>query len=215
MGLGAAAEVFNANRVSEMEFKNSAKSIIKNENLVVRIQGKYLSWEKAASIVLGMTAYDLELPIEYTDVIPVEQEETPKSRVDDSGIERTASGRRWRLWPIPFRRVKTLEHTSSNVSTEDIFLDSESSLQNQAAEPSPAARGGKLSPRKQLVRTNVPTSEQIASLNLKEGQNMVVFIFSTRVLGVQKVCDLSCALYLLHCVLHPTGFFTCLVGFLK
>ncbi|XP_019185118.1 PREDICTED: phosphatidate phosphatase PAH1-like [Ipomoea nil] len=187
MGSGAAAEVFNANRISEMEFKNSAKSIIKNENLVARIQGKYLSWEKAASIILGMAAYDLELPIEYTDVIPVEHGGTPKSRVDDSGIERSASGRRWRLWPIPFRRVKTLEHTSSNVSNEDVFLDSESSLQNQAADPSPTARGGKLSPRKQLVRTNVPTSEQIDSLNLKDGQNMVVFIFSTRVLGVQKV----------------------------
>lgn len=191
MGSGAAAEVFNATRISEMEFKNSAKSIIKNENLVARIQGKYLSWEKAASIVLGLAAYDLELPIEYTDVIPVEQGGTP--RVDDSGLERSASGRRWRLWPIPFRRVKTLEHTSSNVSAEDVFLDTESSLHNQGADPSPTARGGKLSPRKQLVRTNVPTSEQIDSLNLKDGQNMVVFIFSTRVLGVQKVCDLSCA----------------------
>nr|GMD65400.1 phosphatidate phosphatase PAH1-like isoform X1 [Ipomoea batatas] len=185
MGSGAAAEVFNATRISEMEFKSSAKSIIKNENLVARIQGKYLSWEKAASIVLGLAAYDLELPIEYTDVIPVEHGGTP--RVDDSGLERSASGRRWRLWPIPFRRVKTLEHTSSNVSAEDVFLDTESSLHNQGADPSPTARGGKLSPRKQLVRTNVPTSEQIDSLNLKDGQNMVVFIFSTRVLGVQKV----------------------------
>ncbi|RAL53788.1 hypothetical protein DM860_004259 [Cuscuta australis] len=179
MGSGLAAEVFDANRISEMEFKNSAKSIIKNENLVLRIHGKYLSWEKAVPFVLGVSAYDMELPIECTDVIAVEQEEALKPEVvDGSGIERSPSGRRWRLWPIPFRRVKTLEHTSSNVSTEDVFVDTESSLQNQAAEPSPC---------KQFVRTNVPTSDQIASLNLKEGQNMVVFIFSTRVLGVQKV----------------------------
>ncbi|CAH9078332.1 unnamed protein product [Cuscuta epithymum] len=179
MGLCSASEVFNANRIPEMEFKNSARSIINNKNLVVRIHGKYLSWEKAAPYVLGLTAYDLDLPIEHTDVITIEQEETLKPTVVEvSGIERSPSGRRWRLWPIPFRRVKTLEHSSSGVSTEDVFVDSECSLQNQAAEPSPC---------KQFVRTNVPTSEQIASLNLKEGQNMVVFIFSTRVLGVQKV----------------------------
>ncbi|MCD7467548.1 hypothetical protein HAX54_005048 [Datura stramonium] len=38
----------------------------------------------------------------------------PKTGEDDSGLPSTPSGRRWRLWPIPFRRVKTIEHTSSN-----------------------------------------------------------------------------------------------------
>uniref|UniRef100_A0A0D9WHD8 LNS2/PITP domain-containing protein n=1 Tax=Leersia perrieri TaxID=77586 RepID=A0A0D9WHD8_9ORYZ len=43
------------------------------------------------------------------------------------------------------------------------------------------------SPRKQFVRTLIPTSEQVASLNLKEGQNIITFSFSTRVLGRQQV----------------------------
>ncbi|XP_008242840.1 PREDICTED: phosphatidate phosphatase PAH1 [Prunus mume] len=96
-------------------------------------------------------------------------------------IIRYREGRRWRLWPMPFRRVKTLEHTSSNSSNEDEFVDSESGLQNSQLEATPE------SPQKQFVRTNVPTNEQIASLNLKEGQNMITFSFSTRVWGTQQV----------------------------
>ncbi|KAM7526283.1 hypothetical protein LguiA_016185 [Lonicera macranthoides] len=177
MGLSAAAEAFNAHRISEEEFKLSAASIIKNEKLVVKFQEMYLPWEKAAHIVLGMAVYGLDLPVDPNDAIRVEPDEAPKLREDDSGITSSPSARRWRLWPIPFRRVKTLEHTNSNLS-EDLFVDSE---------PSPTFRGKSESPHKQLLRTNVPTTEQIASLNLNEGQNLITFSFCTRVLGMQKV----------------------------
>ncbi|OIT40489.1 PREDICTED: phosphatidate phosphatase PAH1-like isoform X1 [Nicotiana attenuata] len=187
MGSIAAREAFDANRISEEEFRSSANSIITNPNLVVRIQGNYLQWDKAAPIVLGMAAYNTELPVESTDFIPVEQEKNLKTGEDDSGLPSTPSGRRWRLWPIPFRRVKTIEHTSSNASNEEVFVDSESSSLNQPTEQTATPRGAKESPRKQLVRTNVPSSDQIDSLKLKEGQNLVTFIFSTRVLGEQKV----------------------------
>ncbi|XP_059305669.1 phosphatidate phosphatase PAH1-like isoform X1 [Lycium ferocissimum] len=189
MGSVAAREAFEANRISEEEFRNSAKSIINNPNLAVRIQGNYLQWDKAAPIVLGMAAYNMELPVDSTDVIPVEeQDKNVKTGEDDSGLPSTPSGRRWRLWPMPFRRVKTIEHTSSNMSNEEVFVDSESiSLNQPPTEQTATPQGGKESPRKQLVRTNVPTTGQIESLKLKEGQNLVTFIFSTRVLGEQKV----------------------------
>ncbi|XP_055812354.1 phosphatidate phosphatase PAH1-like isoform X2 [Solanum dulcamara] len=186
MGSAAAREAFEANRVSEEEFRNSAKSIISNPNLAVRIQGNYLQWDKAAPIVLGMAAYNMELPVDSTDVIPVEQDKNLKTGEDDSGLP-SIPGRRWRLWPIPFRRVKTIEHTSSNSSNEEVFVDSESISLNQPTEQTASPQGGKESPRKQLVRTNVPSTGQIESLKLKEGQNLVTFIFSTRVLGEQKV----------------------------
>ncbi|XP_009599071.1 phosphatidate phosphatase PAH1-like isoform X1 [Nicotiana tomentosiformis] len=187
MGSIAAREAFDASRISEEEFRSSANSIITNPNLVVRIQGNYLQWDKAAPIVLGMAVYNMELPVESTDVIPVEQDENLKTGEDVSELPSTPSGRRWRLWPIPFRRVKTIEHTSSNASNEEVFVDSESSSLNQPTEQTTTPRGAKESPRKQLVRTNVPSSDQIESLKLKEGQNLVTFIFSTRVLGEQKV----------------------------
>ncbi|KAK2983999.1 hypothetical protein RJ640_024213 [Escallonia rubra] len=187
MGLSAAAEAFDAHRIPEEEFKLSAASIIKNESLVVRYRQKYLPWDRAAPVVLGMAAYGLELPIEPNDTIFVEQEETPKLNEEDSRTTSTASASKWRLWPNPFRRVKTVEHTSGNSSGDEVFVDSESVSQNQPVGPTPISNGGSESPHRQLIRTNVPNTEQIASLNLKEGQNVVSFIFSTRVWGVQKV----------------------------
>ncbi|XP_077212857.1 lipin family protein [Tasmannia lanceolata] len=187
MGLGSADEVFNAHRITKEEFIVSRESIIKNESLIVRFKERYLPWDKAAPIILGMAAFGLHLPAEPKDDIPVEQDETPKIREDNPGLSSTPSGRRWRLWPIPFRRVKSLQHTNSNCSSEEVFVDSESCLQSPNAEPTSTANGDNESPRKQFLRTNLPTSEQIASLNLKDGQNMIAFIFSTRVLGKQQV----------------------------
>ncbi|KAF7818550.1 phosphatidate phosphatase PAH1 [Senna tora] len=189
MGLPAAAEVFEAHRISAEEYKSSAPSIIKNQNLIIRFRGRYLPWEKAAPLVLGNAAFDLDIPIEPNYAIPVEHDDALKSRDNNPGS--TSSGRRWKLWPIPFRKVKKLDHTNSNLSidNEDIFVDSESVFQN-----SPAAPTGPIptfssfnSSHKQFKRTNVPTSKQIASLNLKEGQNLVTFSYSTRVLGKQEV----------------------------
>lgn len=185
MGLGAAAKSFDAHRISAEEFKNSAPSIIKNENLIIRVRERYLPWETAAPLVLGMAAFGLDLPFEPKDAIPVEQDGTPQPRDDDA----TSSGRRWRLWPIPFRRVKTNEHASSNSSTEEIFVDSESSISHLGS--TMTSHDGNDSPRNPYVRTNVPTNEQIASLNLKDGQNKITFSFSTRVLGNQQVCQSS------------------------
>ncbi|GKC60689.1 phosphatidate phosphatase PAH1-like protein [Tanacetum coccineum] len=174
MGLSTADNTFNAHRIPEEEFKISAPSIIKNDSLIIKIKDKYFTWDKAAHVVLGIAAYGIETPIDPRDAIPVEENALPST-----------PSRRWRLWPIPFRRVKTLDHNNSNLSGEDVFLDSESVFDSpQPVETTPKSSQ---SPQKQFVRTQVPTTEQISSLNLKEGQNMVSFIFSTRVLGVQKV----------------------------
>jgi len=181
MGSVAAAEVFEAHRISAVDFTSSAPSIIKNPNLVIKFQERYMTWEKASPLVLGMAVYGLDLPVEPKDTIPVEQDHALKSRDNDLGS--SSAGRRWRLWPIPFRKVKTFDHTNSNASTEEVFLDSESGTFADQT-PTSSTQG---SPRKQFVRTNVPTNEQIASLNLKDGQNLVTFSFSTRVLGTQQV----------------------------
>lgn len=183
MGSREAAEVFDAHRISEEEYKISPASIIKNENLVVRFQKKYLTWEKAAPVVLGMAAFGLDLPVEQSDFIRVERDEILKHGEDECALPSTPSGRRWRLWSLPFRRVKTLEHTSSNLTTEEVVANVEHAVST------PTSSVVIESPHKQLLRTNVPTSEEIASLNLKEGKNMVNFIFSAGVLGKpNEVC---------------------------
>lgn len=45
----------------------------------------------------------------------------------------------------------------------------------------------KVKVNKKKIRTLTPTSKQLASLNLKEGKNVVIFTFSTAMLGKQQV----------------------------
>lgn len=184
MGSIAAAKVFEEHRVSKGDFKTSAEAIIKNENLIVKCQDKYLPWDKAAPIVLGAATYSLDLPVDPKDAISVEQNDESKSGDGVSQLPPTP-GLTWRLWPIPFRRVRTLEHTISTSSNDEVFTDSESGLHNQPVVTTPTSTSG--NEHKQFLRINVLTTEQIASLNLKDGQNMVTFSFFTRILGMQQV----------------------------
>lgn len=199
IGRTSAEEIFEAHRISEEEFRSSGLSIIKNSNLIIKIDNNYFPWNKAAHIVLGRAVFGPKFSVELKDAIPVEERE------DTIGISPSFS-RRWRLWPIPFRMSRSLQRTDSTSSADELFLDSESFLQSptddQASEFGSGNGGSKnkndssvssndnsagATPRKQFVRTNTPTNEQIAWLNLKEGQNMVSFSFSTRVLGKQEV----------------------------
>ena len=91
---------------------------------------------KAAPLVLGMTVFGLDLPVEPKDTIPVGQDDAVKAKNDAPGP--ASSGRRWRLWPMPFRRVKTIDHTDS-VSSEEVFVDSESDCQTSVVKPSPTS----------------------------------------------------------------------------
>ncbi|RZB91998.1 Transketolase, chloroplastic [Glycine soja] len=85
MDLVVAAEVFEAHRISAEEFRSSALSIIKNENLVLKFRERYLLWEKAAPLVLGMTVFGLDLPIEPKDTIPVGLDDAVKAKNDALG----------------------------------------------------------------------------------------------------------------------------------
>ncbi|GMI71349.1 PHOSPHATIDIC ACID PHOSPHOHYDROLASE 1 [Hibiscus trionum] len=165
MGLEAAEAVFEAPHIPNEEYKNNGSSIIKNGN----------------PVVLGTAGFGSESVVEPQDTVPVERDEPSNPKGDDSTVTSTSSSRRWRLWPIPFMKGKTIENTDSNSSKEEAFVDTKPDLQNSQA-------GSTLdSSCKQFIRTNVPTTEQIASLNLKDGQNMVAFNFSTRVFGNQQV----------------------------
>ncbi|KAM0903761.1 hypothetical protein ACQ4PT_018462 [Festuca glaucescens] len=182
MGRTSADEVFQQHLVPEEDLKLSGPSIIKNANLIVKVDGNYFAWSKVSHIVLGKAVFGPDFSVEPVDAIPVERQETPHSGEDSLGM--SPSSRRWRLWPIPFRISRSLQRSNSD-SSEDIFLDTEtvlSPMDEQAPE-----NNKNQSPRKQFVRTLIPTSEQVASLNLKEGQNIITFSFCTRVFGKQQV----------------------------
>ncbi|KAG5063449.1 hypothetical protein JHK85_004632 [Glycine max] len=104
---------------------------------LVAVTERYLLWEKVVPLVLGMTVFGLDLPVEPKDTIPVVGlDDAVKAKNDAPGP--ASSGRRWRLWPMPFQRVKTIDHTDS-VSSEEVFVDSESDCQTSVVKPSPTS----------------------------------------------------------------------------
>ncbi|KAG5052088.1 hypothetical protein JHK87_004286 [Glycine soja] len=104
---------------------------------VTEFRERYLLWEKVVPLVLGMTVFGLDLPVEPKDTIPVVGlDDAVKAKNDAPGP--ASSGRRWRLWPMPFQRVKTIDHTDS-VSSEEVFVDSESDCQTSVVKPSPTS----------------------------------------------------------------------------
>ncbi|XP_031497137.1 uncharacterized protein LOC116262154 isoform X2 [Nymphaea colorata] len=181
MGIEAASKTFDAEKVSFEKFSALGPSILKNDRLVVRINGQYFPWDAAAPIVLGMVSFGHEKTLEPKGMIAVERIEKKLEKYPSSAI--VPSGGSWRFWPFGFNKSKSLTATRSLPS--DCLGDSgEKSLEKQL---SAAEREDMNTRSTKKVRTIIPTSEQLASLNLKEGQNIVTFTFSTAMLGKQQV----------------------------
>lgn len=107
------------------------------------------------------------------------------STFGDSSKVIVASGGSWRIWPFSFKRSRsrkipqqalndTRSSDSENMSHCNLHTDKDYGVINPKV-------------TKKMVRANTPTSEQLASLNLKEGRNVVTFTFSTAMLGKQQV----------------------------
>ncbi|XP_050213036.1 phosphatidate phosphatase PAH2-like isoform X3 [Mercurialis annua] len=96
-----------------------------------------------------------------------------------------ATGGSWRLWPFSFRGSrsrKATQTTPTETGRSDIenVSDSNVAIGTDKTVVKPKVL-------KKMVRVNTPTSEELASLNLKEGGNVITFTFSTAMLGRQKV----------------------------
>ncbi|TYH71984.1 hypothetical protein ES332_D05G222500v1 [Gossypium tomentosum] len=91
----------------------------------------------------------------------------------------------WRLWPFSMKR---------SISRKDVLLapaDNRGLDAKNAVDGAVASDDDKnvLKPKqvKKMIRAITPTSEQLASLNLKDGINHITFTFSTSMLGKQQV----------------------------
>ncbi|KAK1433509.1 hypothetical protein QVD17_10420 [Tagetes erecta] len=93
-----------------------------------------------------------------------------------------SAGGSWSLWP--FRRSGTTSISeNNNIVSENSkkVSDVESGQEVDVEKEWPSPKSDK------MTRELTPTTEQLSSLNLAEGQNTVTFTFSTSVLGPQKV----------------------------
>ncbi|KAI4336967.1 hypothetical protein L6164_015432 [Bauhinia variegata] len=109
----------------------------------------------------------------------------PNSPIGDPSMPSPLPGGNWRLWPFSLRRSRpgeALLPASSDVKNPSSGSASENTIY-------PKAEKNEFKPKltKRMIKAKAPTSEQLASLNLKEGRNVVTFSFCTDMLGKQEV----------------------------
>ncbi|KAL3340485.1 hypothetical protein AABB24_028893 [Solanum stoloniferum] len=108
---------------------------------------------------------------------------TPEIERDPRSINSLGSSSSWRSWSFAFKRSRSMKNSGlsmdENVNTaKDISKNTGGDREEDVPRP-------KISKKKIMVTT--PAPEQLATLNLKEGKNIVVFTFSTAMLGKQQV----------------------------
>ncbi|XP_010916631.1 phosphatidate phosphatase PAH2 isoform X2 [Elaeis guineensis] len=183
MGADAACQVFNSEKVNLEKFCALGPSLVKNDKLVIKIGNHYYPWDAAAPIILGMVSFGQEQIFKTQGMIPVDRDE--KNIKGDNSRAIVPTGVSWRLWPFNFKRSRTI--STIHVAREG-FNETDRDSASEKTE-SLTAENDMLKARstKKKVRSLTPTSEQLSSLNLKEGRNVITFSFSTAMLGQQQV----------------------------
>uniref|UniRef100_A0AAX7TKN9 phosphatidate phosphatase n=1 Tax=Astatotilapia calliptera TaxID=8154 RepID=A0AAX7TKN9_ASTCA len=166
-------EQFMEKAVSYQQFSENP-SIIDDPNLVVKIGSKYYNWNTAAPVMLAMQVYQKPLP--QASVENIMKDKMPKK-----------GGRWWFSWrsrnndyksvsaQIDMQMMNLLKDESSS-SDEDHKSSSQISGVFQSE---PLESSGGICYKKTLRLT----SEQLASLQLREGPNEVVFSVTTQYQG--------------------------------
>ncbi|XP_029569731.1 phosphatidate phosphatase LPIN1 isoform X4 [Salmo trutta] len=187
-------EQFQERAISYQQFTENP-SIIDDPNLVVKIGTKYYNWTTAAPLMLAMQVYQKPLPMATVENIM--KEKMPKK-----------GGRWWFSW-----RSRNSDSKSDSVSETGVGDGGETSLsmatvngmkeessssdeehrssnqESESCQPEPLLTPGSVFYRKTL-RLN---PEQLASLQLKEGPNEVVFSVTTQ---YQGTCRCQGTIYL-------------------
>ncbi|XP_028291158.1 phosphatidate phosphatase LPIN1 isoform X2 [Gouania willdenowi] len=169
--------------ISYQEF-SANPSLIDDPNLVVKIGNKYYNWSTAAPVMLAMQVYQKPLP--QASVENIMKEKMPKK-----------GGRWWFSWRSRNSDSKSESAAeaggdraeSSITMTEDNRLKDDSSSSDEDHRSTMQESGSCeselfLTPGSVCYKKTLRlTSEQLASLQLKEGPNDVVFSVTTQYQG--------------------------------
>lgn len=175
-------EEFVERAVSYHQFSENP-SLIDDPNLVVKIGNKYYNWSTAAPVMLAMQVYQKPLP--QASVENIMKEKMPKK-----------GGRWWFSWRSRNSDSKSDSvpesggdqgETSITMASENRLKDESSSDEDHRSSiqvsgsclSDPLMSSGNVCYKKTLRLT----SEQLASLQLKEGPNDVVFSVTTQYQG--------------------------------
>ncbi|XP_072546020.1 phosphatidate phosphatase LPIN1 isoform X2 [Salminus brasiliensis] len=178
-------EEFQERAISYQEFADNP-SIIDDPNLVVKIGTKYYNWSTAAPLMLAMQVFQKPLP--KATVENIMKEKMPKK-----------GGRWWFSWRGRNSSSKS-ESAADQVESEEQALRARNRLKDESSSSDDDSRTAKqnsacsqqeplYSPGSVCYRKTLRlSSEQLASLQLKEGPNDVVFSVTTQYQGTCR-CD--------------------------
>ncbi|XP_016135371.1 phosphatidate phosphatase LPIN1-like isoform X2 [Sinocyclocheilus grahami] len=185
-------EEFEERAISYQEFADNP-SIIDDPNLVVKIGTKYYNWITAAPIVLAVQVFQKTLP--KATVENIMKEKMPKK-----------GGRWWFSWRGRNNSSKSESASDQIEGGEDsIRTASVSRLKDESSSSEDDSGGAKQNPvsnQPEVLhctgghcyrKTLRLSSEQLASLHLKDGPNDVVFSVTTQ---YQGTCRCEGTLYL-------------------
>uniref|UniRef100_A0A8D0D9W2 phosphatidate phosphatase n=1 Tax=Sander lucioperca TaxID=283035 RepID=A0A8D0D9W2_SANLU len=190
-GVGENSEIpkekFMEHIITYNEFAENP-AIIDNPNLVVRIANRYYNWTLAAPLILSMQAFQKNLP-KATEEAWV-KEKMPKK-----------SGRWWfwrKIAIILFAGLTSDCILSSRQKAAEWSSDDETKELNAVAPARPPTEhvqteGSALAPCHSYKKSLRLSSDQIASLKLREGPNDVTFSITTQ---YQGTCRCEGTIYL-------------------
>uniref|UniRef100_A0A665T5F4 phosphatidate phosphatase n=1 Tax=Echeneis naucrates TaxID=173247 RepID=A0A665T5F4_ECHNA len=157
-------EHFEEKAVSYQQFSENP-SIIDDPNLVVKIGNKYYNWSTAAPVMLAMQVYQKPLP--QASVENIMKEKMPKK-----------GGRWWFSWRSRNSDSKSVRMMKDESSSSDEDHRSPNQMSG-SCQSEPLMTSGSIC----YTKTLRLSSEQLASLQLKEGPNDVVFSVTTQYQG--------------------------------
>ncbi|XP_032416639.1 phosphatidate phosphatase LPIN1 isoform X3 [Xiphophorus hellerii] len=176
-------EQFLDRAVSYQQFSENP-SIIDDPNLVVKVGNKYYNWTTAAPVMLAMQVYQKPLP--QASVENIMKEKMPKKggRWWFSWRRRNSDSKSETAAEMGDREDGSLTLTSENGLKDDSSSSDEDHTScNQMSEsfqPEPVLNSAAGVCYKKTLRL---TSDQLVSLQLKEGPNEVVFSVTTQYQG--------------------------------
>ena len=171
-------QIFEKHLVTFEKFA-SFPEILSDPNLVVSINGKYYNWRVAAPILMSRICFNEPLP---TENIAKLSEGNKQSRL-----------RSWFTWSKKSDSINDKEQKSFSTELPHPIENPIDNISGALEQIEPLQP---LKHESELIHdngTNVLTSEQLASLPLKEGPNEVSLSVATR---YQGTCRVDCTLYL-------------------
>lgn len=185
-------EVFLEHEVTYQQFVDNP-ALIDDPNLVVKIGNKYYNWTTAAPLLLAMQAFQKPLPKATVDSIM--RDKMPKK-----------GGRWWFSWrgrnnsikeetkPVQGLSGKEESAIANRIKDDSSSSDDEPRTSKQALGTLPATSSHiSLSPGIGYKKSLRLSSEQLKSLNLKNGPNDVIFSVTTQ---YQGTCRCEGTIYL-------------------